>query len=58
MCQEGKFGYAKETLREKLELEKFVEAKKDELTVASGNTYYWPPRSATAKPTSEATTST
>ena len=55
MLQEGKFGSANETVREKLALEKFVEAKIDEITVASGNTYYWPPRGATAKSAAEAT---
>ena len=58
MCQEGKFGYAYESMREKIALEKFVEAKTDEITVASGNTYYWPPRGATAKSASEATSTT
>ena len=57
MCQEGKFDLGKETLREKVAFEKFVEAKTDELTVSSGNTYYWPPRGATTK-SAPATTST
>lgn len=42
--KEGQFGVGTEQLREKIKLQKFVWRDTDEITPASGNTYYWPPR--------------
>ena len=44
LSEQGGFGYNDQPVREKLSLQKFVTAEKDEITV-NGKTFFWPPAS-------------